>query len=55
MRDLVSSFMSYCLANSLYAVQETAKLLGAPATMVVAGPRFIPGNNQQQSTKEDPP
>jgi hypothetical protein len=36
MRDFVSSFMSYCLANSLYAVQETAKLLGAPATMVVA-------------------
>ncbi|HTM50639.1 MAG TPA: hypothetical protein VL285_18220 [Bryobacteraceae bacterium] len=36
MRDLVSSFMSYCLANTLYAAQQTAKVLGAPASLVNA-------------------
>ena len=36
MRDFVASFMSFGLANTLYAVQQTAKVLGAPATMVNA-------------------
>src|SRR6185436_4574568 len=36
MRDFVSSFMSYCLANTLYAAQQTAKILGASPAMVTA-------------------
>src|SRR5882724_8761870 len=36
MRDFVSSFMSFCLANSLYAVQQTAKMLGVSPTLVNA-------------------
>jgi hypothetical protein len=36
MRDFVSSFMSYCLANTLYAAQQTAKVLGAPGSLVNA-------------------
>ena len=36
MRDLVSSFMSFCLANSLYAVQQTAKMLGVSPSLVNA-------------------
>lgn len=36
MRDFVASFMSFGLANTLYAVQQTAKMLGASPTMVNA-------------------
>jgi hypothetical protein len=36
MRELVSSFASFCLAQTLYAAQQTAKVLGAPPTLVNA-------------------
>jgi hypothetical protein len=36
MREFVSSFMSYWLANTLYTAQETAKVLGAPSKWVEA-------------------
>jgi hypothetical protein len=36
MRELVSSFLSYCLANTLYGAQETAKVLGASSSLVTA-------------------
>ena len=36
MRELVSSFASFCLTKTLYAAQETAKMLGAPASLVNA-------------------
>jgi len=36
MRELVSSFMSYCLANTLYTAQQTAKMLGAKSSLVKA-------------------
>lgn len=36
MRELAASFVSYCLAKTLYACQETAKVLGASPAMVNA-------------------
>ncbi|MFN0167579.1 MAG: hypothetical protein ACKV22_14210 [Bryobacteraceae bacterium] len=36
MREFVASFLSYCLAKTLYGVQQTAKMLGASPAMVVA-------------------
>ena len=36
MREVVSSFLSYCLANGLYTAQQTAKMLGASSSLVDA-------------------
>ena len=36
MREVVSSFMSYCLANTLYTAQQTAKILGVSSSYVNA-------------------
>ena len=36
MREFVSSFASFCLANTLYTVQETAKVLGVSPSLVNA-------------------
>lgn len=36
MRELASSFASFCLAKSLYTVQEVAKTFGAPGALVNA-------------------
>ena len=36
MRDLVASAVSFGLAKTLYVAQETAKMLGAPSSLVVA-------------------
>jgi hypothetical protein len=36
MREAVSSFLSYCLANGLYTAQQTAKMLGASPSLVEA-------------------
>lgn len=36
MREFVSSFASFCLANTLYTVQETAKVLGVSPALVNA-------------------
>ena len=41
MREFVSSFMSYCLANTLYTAQQAGKMLGASASLVE--PKNPPG------------
>ena len=43
MRDLVTSFASYCLAKTLYAGQSVAKALGAPPALVTPKNAPAPG------------
>jgi len=43
MRDLVTSFASFCLAKTLYAGQTFAKALGAPPALVTPKNEPAPG------------
>src|SRR5262252_1513082 len=48
MREFVSSFMSCCLANTLYTAQQAAKVLGAPSSLVNA--KNLPGPGPEAKT-----
>jgi hypothetical protein len=48
MREFVSSFMSYCLANTLYTAQQAGKMFGAPAGIVE--PKNPPGPGPEAKT-----